>query len=186
MVQNKLSQYKVVIYPNAVLSKEAEPVSVVDSETKQFIKDMFAIMYREKGVGLAAPQIGVSTRIFIANPEGKKGGPEFVFINPILSEHKGEVLGPEGCLSLPGISGDVIRAEQVTVEAADEKGETFRLKADDFLARIIQHENDHLNGKLFIDRVSFAERQKLLAQYESGSTTDSDSTSDEGRIFRLL
>ncbi len=186
MVKNKLSQYKVAIYPNPILSKEAEPVPTVNSETEQFIKDMFAIMYREKGVGLAAPQIGVSSRIFVANPEGKKDGTEFVFINPVLSEYVGEVLGQEGCLSLPGISGDVIRAEHVTVEASNEKGETFRLKADDFLARIIQHENDHLNGKLFIDRVGFAERQKLLAQYESGLTTDSDSTSDEGRIFRIL
>ena len=122
----------------------------------------------------------------MANPEGKKGGPEFVFINHVMSEHKGEVLGPEGCLSLPGISGDVIRAEQVTIEASNEKGETFRLKADDFLARIIQHENDHLNGKLFIDHVGFTERQKLLAQYESGIVMDSDSASDEGRIFRVL
>ena len=186
MPKTKLSQYKVIIYPNPILSKQAEPVSLVNSEIKQFVKDMLAVMYREGGVGLAAPQIGVSSRIFVANPEGKKGGPEFVFINPVMSEHKGEVLGPEGCLSLPGISGDVIRAEQVTIEASNEKGETFRLKADDFLARIIQHENDHLNGKLFIDHVGFTERQKLLAQYESGLVTDSDSASDEGRIFRVL
>lgn len=186
MVKNKLTQYKVVVYPNPILSKPAEPVTAINSEIKRFIKDMLAVMYREGGVGLAAPQIGVSARIFVANPEGKKGGPEFVFINPVLSEHKGEILGPEGCLSLPGISGDVIRAEQVSVEASNEKGETFRLNADDFLARIIQHENDHLNGRLFIDRVGFAERQKLLAQYESGLTTDNDSASDEGRIFRVL
>ena len=186
MAKSKLSQYKIVTYPNPILLKRSEEIPVVNSETKQLVKDMFLIMYAEGGVGLAAPLIGISERLFVVNPEGKKGGPEFTFINPILSEPQGQVAGPEGCLSLPGISGDVVRAKKITVNALNEKGKPVQFAAEEFLARILQHENDHLDGKLFIDRLSFAERQKLLAEYESGLTGKADTALDENRIFRIL
>lgn len=186
MIKSKLSQYKVITYPNPILSKTAEEVSAVNSEIKQLVKDMFSIMYREGGVGLAAPQIGISLRLFVVNPEGKKGGPENAFINPVLSEPKGQASGPEGCLSLPGISGDVVRAKKITIKALNEKNEAVEFEAEEFLARILQHENDHLDGKLFIDRLGFADRQKLLAEYQSGLTEQSGAVLDENRIFRIL
>ena len=181
-----MPNYKVLIYPHPILAQRAEEVSSVGKEVKRLIKDMFAIMYREGGVGLAAPQIGISKRIFVASPTGEKGGPEFAFINPVLSDFEGEVWGPEGCLSLPGLSADVPRAEYVRVRGLDERGKPLEMVAEDFLARIIQHETDHLDGKLFVDRLDFVQRQKLLADFTSGAGTVTQKKTDEHRFFRFL
>ena len=179
-------KYRVVKYPDPILSKQAEEVLQVTAETRRLIMDMLSIMYADKGVGLAAPQIGISKRIFVANPTGEKGDAEYVFINPVLSNFQGEVSGPEGCLSLPGISAEVPRAESITVEAVDADGKNIHMEAHDFLARVIQHENDHLEGKLFIDRIPFLERQKLLAEYQSNSGVAIEAPSNERRFFRFL
>jgi len=188
VIVGKKQPYRVVTYPDPVLAKRAEDVTKVSAEVKKLIKDMFEIMYQDRGVGLAAPQIGVSKRIFIANPEGVPGGPELAFINPVLSGPEGEVWGPEGCLSLPGISADVPRASKITVKALDGEGQPVDMTAEDFLARIIQHENDHLDGKLFIDRVGFMERQQLLTLYKQNrqQPTSTPESENENRFFRFL
>lgn len=178
--------YTVLTYPNPLLSQRAQEISSVNDEIRRLTAEMFEIMYRDRGVGLAAPQIGVSKRIFVANPKGEKGEPEFIFINPVLSNFHEEYWGPEGCLSLPGLSADVPRARHVTVEAFDEEGKRFRLNASDFLARVIQHENDHLDGKLFIDRISYGEREKLLANYSPDADVTEKAATDERRFFRFL
>ena len=159
-----MAKLKVVTYPSPVLAKRAEEVRSVGAVERRLIRDMIDTMYVEDGVGIAAPQVGVSKRIFIASPNAKPGE-EMVFINLKILEASGEQVGLEGCLSLPGISGEVRRAKTVRYQAMNEKGEPVRGTAVDFFARIIQHELDHLDGKLLIDRVDFDRRQELLSAY---------------------
>lgn len=138
------------------LRKVAEPVSKITTEVKQLISDLKEIMYRQEGIGLAAPQIGVSKRIFVVDPFWyKDGNPKdpIVCINPEFIEFIGEDTAEEGCLSLPGIYEKVTRAEEVIIEALNEKNEKFRIKADGMFARVLQHEYDHLEGILFVDKV---------------------------------
>ena len=120
------------------------------------IGQMFELMYEHKGVGLAANQVDLPYRMFVANPTGEAAekDSEMVFINPVLSNPKGQDEGEEGCLSMPGVHGDVRRAEKITVAAFNLAGEEIQAEVDGLLARILQHETDHLDGKLFIDRLS--------------------------------
>ena len=156
---------KVLTYPNPILTKKADLVERIGQAERRLIRDMMDTMYKEDGVGLAAPQVGVSKRIFIASPEGKKGE-ELVFINLKILESSGTQIGPEGCLSLPGISGQVKRAKKIKYERMEMSGKIVIEEASDFLARIIQHELDHLDGKLLIDRVDFTQRQEILSEYQ--------------------
>ena len=156
---------KVLTYPNPLLQKKATRVETVSSTEKQLIRDMIETMYTDDGVGLAAPQVGVSKRIFIASPNATPGE-EMVFINLRILESSGTQIGPEGCLSLPGISGQVQRAKKIKYETMTENGKIVLGEATDFLARIIQHELDHLDGKLLIDRVDFSKRQEILSEYQ--------------------
>ena len=160
-----MPQLKVVTYPSPVLSKKAELVMAVGAPERALIQNMIQTMYAEGGVGIAAPQVGVSKRIFIASPEGEPGG-EMVFINPVIFKTSGEQVGMEGCLSLPDISGEVRRAKKIEFEYMDLNGKKQQGKASDFLARIFQHELDHLDGKLLIDRVDFDQRQEILSAYQ--------------------
>jgi peptide deformylase len=115
---------------------------------------MFEIMYEHRGVGLAANQVNLPLRLFVANPSGEKEtGPELVFLNPVIQKATGTVEAEEGCLSLPGLHGTVKRNKSVHVNAYSMDGKEIDLKVDGFLSRIIQHEVDHLNGVLFIDRM---------------------------------
>jgi len=152
---------KIETYPSEVLRKIAEPLQEITSDILRLVQDMVETMYSEDGVGLAAPQIGVSKRIIIASPQAKPGT-EQVYINPEIISQEGEELGLEGCLSLPGIAAEVNRAKKITFKAMNLQGKQITMEADSFFARIIQHEIDHLNGKLFIDRVAFSERRELL------------------------
>lgn len=151
-------------YPDPVLLQKAELVTSIQSVDKKLLADMIETMHAEKGVGLAAPQIGVSKQIIVMCPTAKRGE-ERVLYNPNILKSAGLELMEEGCLSLPGLSGKVPRFNEVTFEAMNEKGEQITETLTDFPARIIQHEVDHLNGRLFIDRLDFDNRQQLLSKY---------------------
>jgi peptide deformylase len=153
---------RIVHYPHPTLSFEAKPIVKVDLQLKKMIDEMFELMYEFRGVGLAATQVDLPVRLFIINESGQKGtGEEQVFINPVLSQPKGTDEAEEGCLSLPGVYAPVRRPKQVHVQAYDLKGMEFKQTVDGFLARIIQHEFDHLNGIMFIDRIPEADRQEI-------------------------
>ena len=156
---------KIKTYPDPILKKKAESLTQFGPEEQKLFDDMIETMYLEDGVGLAAPQVGVSKRILIASPT-MTPGEEYVFVNPEIMEAKGRELGIEGCLSLPGISGEIPRAKVIRFRAQDRHGKSVEMNIKDFFARIIQHELDHLNGILLIDRVDFDKRQELLASYQ--------------------
>ena len=156
---------KIRTYPDPVLKKVAEPLTRFGPEEQKIFEDMIEIMYQADGVGIAAPQVGISKRIFIASPT-MTPGEEYVFVNPEILEQQGRELGLEGCLSLPGISGEIPRAKTLRFRALDRKGKPVEMTVKDFFARIVQHEMDHLNGMLLIDRVDFDKRQELLAAYQ--------------------
>lgn len=156
---------KLRTYPDPVLKKKAERVTDFGSETQRIFEDMIETMYVAEGVGLAAPQVGISKRILIASPTMTRGE-EYVFVNPEILEAQGREFGLEGCLSLPEISGEIPRAKVIRFRALDREGKTVEMEIKNFFARIIQHEVDHLNGILLIDRVDFDKRQELLATYQ--------------------
>ncbi len=132
------------------------------------VAQMFELMYEHEGVGLAANQVDLPYRLFIANPTGDSANKEaeHVFINPVLKAGKGQVEGEEGCLSIPGVLGPVVRKEKITIEAYNLKGEQFVGELDGLFARIVQHETDHLDGKLFIDRIPDAQAAELREELE--------------------
>ena len=147
-----------------VLRQKAEPVTEVTDEIRQLCEDMFDTMYADNGVGLAGPQVGKSLRLFVLEADDNV---RRVFINPQIiktSEEVGEY--DEGCLSVPGVYETITRPLQVTVQAINEKGKPFVLEADGLLARIIQHENDHLDGVLFIDRGDEEFAEKTVEQFK--------------------
>ena len=143
-------ELEVRCFPDPVLKKPAEPVEEFDEELADFVARMRVAMQTHDGVGLAAPQVGVSRRIALVEYDGQF----FVLINPRLLEQRGEQMGEEGCLSFPGIYAEVKRPAWVRVEARDERGELRVHEVEDFLARAFLHEMDHLDGKLFIDHLS--------------------------------
>ncbi|HZZ27142.1 MAG TPA: peptide deformylase [Pirellulales bacterium] len=153
---------KIIQYPHPTLRHVSKPLKRVDVELRSLIARMFELMYEAKGVGLAANQVDLPYRFFIANLQSDPAkGEEMVFINPILSRQKGSVEAEEGCLSLPGLYADVKRSESVAIDAYNLAGEAVHLDADGWLARVIQHETDHLNGKLFFDRLGTATQLEL-------------------------
>lgn len=133
-----------------VLGKVCKEVKEVNSRTKNLIDDMFETMYEADGVGLAAPQVGILKRIFIVDVTGED---PLVFINPQIIETSGEQTGYEGCLSVPGKTGTVTRPNHVRIRAYDENMEEFELEGEELLARAILHENDHLDGHLYVEKV---------------------------------
>ncbi len=129
-----MNDLKIIQYPHPTLRHVSKPLKRVDNELRDTIKQMFGLMYAAKGVGLAANQVDLPYRFFIVNQQGDPTkGEEMVFINPVLSRHKGAVEGEEGCLSLPGLYSDVMRAERVTIEAYNLAGEPVHLEAEGFL-----------------------------------------------------
>jgi len=153
----------IVTLGDEVLREKGTRVEEFDDNLVRLIDDMTNLM-RGQGVGLAAPQVGVSRRLFICQPEGHK---LWVFINPeIILTSEEQIDYEEGCLSIPGIWSDVVRPGQVQVQAFNERGKPFRVDADGMLARVIQHELDHLDGVLFIDHLSEVKRNKALREYE--------------------
>ncbi|MGI4755252.1 MAG: peptide deformylase [Janthinobacterium lividum] len=155
--------YPVIKYPDPRLAQKAEPVTVFDKELAKLVDDMFESMYAAEGIGLAAPQIAVLKRIFIVDVSfGKEPKDKLVLINPEILSHEGKQVEEEGCLSLPDIRDKVSRAMHVRVRAQDVTGKWFEVEGDELLARAFQHENDHLDGVLFIDRVSRLKRELIL------------------------
>ncbi len=153
---------QIVTYGNEVLRKKAEPVNEIDQEVKDLVAEMIATLKDAKGLGLAAPQVGESKRIFILDLSPVDLTEDVrVFINPEIIEASGEVTMEEGCLSFPGIFQKLNRPEFVKVKALDLTGNEFQLEADGILARAILHEYDHLDGKLFIDYLSSVSRAML-------------------------
>jgi peptide deformylase len=148
-------------YPDKRLRQLAEPVTRFDAELASLLDDMADTMYAAPGVGLAAPQIGVSLRLFLVDVASGENEPSDLrtFINPEIIESHGEVCYEEGCLSFPGIHEEVRRAERVKVRAQDAQGKLFELETDGLLAIAIQHEHDHLNGKLMVDHLSILRRR---------------------------
>ena len=131
-----------------VLKQICEPVDRIDKKLKQLLDDMAETMYAKEGVGLAAPQVGVPIRMAVINVDKKK---LYELINPVITEREGTVVDSEGCLSFPGLFGEVERAEKVRVEYLNRYGKKKFVEADGLLARCLQHEIDHLDGKLFIE-----------------------------------
>ena len=151
----------ILAYPDKRLRNPGLEVTEFDEALGELIEDMAETMYAAPGVGLAAPQIGVSKRLFIVDVATQDDEPSDlrVFINPEIVEAEGEVTYSEGCLSFPGLREDIDRAERVKVRALDREGKPFELEADGLLAIAIQHENDHLEGKLMIDHLSVLRRR---------------------------
>jgi peptide deformylase len=145
----------IVLYGDPVLREKTEPVGEIDQSVKDLVADLIATLKSAKGLGLAAPQIGEAKRIFIIDISALDLSESVrVFINPEIVEESGEILMEEGCLSFPGIYQKITRSEKVKIKALDPDGKEFALEANGMLARAIQHEFDHLDGKLFIDYLS--------------------------------
>ena len=158
-----LKIHPVVKYPDPVLAKPAEPITVFDEALKTLVAEMFESMYVAQGIGLAAPQISISQRITVIDVSFKKNPEDkLVLINPEVIETEGSQLEEEGCLSLPDIREKVKRAAWVKVRAQDENGEWFEVEGEELLARAMLHEIDHLDGVLFIDRISRLKRELVL------------------------
>lgn len=155
---------KIVIYPAPILEQECEPVTVFDKKLAKLLNDMYDTMLEFDGVGLAAPQIGINQRVAIVDIDDDSGTIELV--NPEILESSGEQNGVEGCLSFPGLYGEVSRPYYVKVKAQDRKGRPYVIEAEDYLARAIQHEIDHLNGILFTSKVSKYIKEDELEEVE--------------------
>ena len=173
-------ELKIYTYPSPILKKVAKPVEKFDSELKNLVKNMLFTMYQAPGIGLAAPQVGISKRIFVmdidydreevTNADGEscfklKNFNPRVIINPVFKEKKGETLYEEGCLSVPGVYEKVKRASEVVLEYCDTDGNTHTLETDGLLSVCLQHENDHLDGVVFLERLSTLKRQFLTQKY---------------------
>ncbi|MDR3167962.1 MAG: peptide deformylase [Treponema sp.] len=155
---------EILFLGNELLHQKATPIRPIDREYQKIALEMIEAMHRGKGCGLAGPQVGRMERIFVVHIEGDEPR---VFINPSIIETSHEQDSyEEGCLSIPGIWAEVIRPKTVRVQAWNERGRPFTLEADGLLARAIQHEYDHLEGILFIDRLSEPRRNKILVQWK--------------------
>jgi peptide deformylase len=145
--------HKIIYLPDERLRKMSSPIDIFDDALQTLIDDMFETMYDAKGVGLAAPQIGINKRLSVVDVIGDKTQ-QLVLINPEIIASSGEVEYQEGCLSVPSVYDTVKRAEKVTLRAQDRFGQWYEMKADGLLGECFQHEIDHLNGKLFVDLLS--------------------------------
>jgi peptide deformylase len=162
---------KIVTYPHPALCRPAKLLKTVDGELRRMVAEMFALMYEKRGVGLAGNQVDLPYRLFIINLESDPAAKEHehVFINPVITKRNGLAEAEEGCLSFPEIWAPVRRAEKITVTAYNLKGEELRYDLDGLFARAVQHETDHLDGIVFIDRLSDSSRttvKKPLADLE--------------------
>ena len=158
---------QIITLGNDLLRQKAKKIEKIDERTAALAKQMLEILVRDKGIGLAGPQIGIMKRIFVVHVHNDTGR---VFINPSILETSVKTCKfEEGCLSVPGIYANVIRSESIKVQAWNEKGRPFTLEADGLLARVILHEYDHLEGVVFLDRVPDNKRDKLVAKYEKSN-----------------
>ena len=155
--------FKIVKYPDPVLSKPGEPVTEFDDELRKLVADMFETTYASQGIGLAAPQVGVSKRVTVIDLSmGKNPADKLVLVNPEIIFQQGKLYEEEGCLSFPEIREKVVRAQKERIRAQDERGKWFEMDGEDLLSRCMQHEIDHLDGMLFIYRMSALKRDLNL------------------------
>ena len=170
-----IDKLKIVHYPHPVLRTKAQPLGGVSEEVRAVARKMIELMHEARGVGLAAPQVGLPWRLFVANPTGEDSGGasggDRIYINPVLSDpSEATARAEEGCLSIPGVNVHVMRPVGVTIAAMNEHGEKITDTSADLLARIWQHETDHLNGVLIIDRMTPTDGRSVkrtLAQLEA-------------------
>lgn len=151
---------RIVKYPHPTLRHKSKPLRRVDGSLKKMIRQMFDLMYENEGIGLAANQVDLPYRMLVMNVQGDPAATEeeYVLINPVITSRKGSAEGREGCLSFPEIFAPVTRPEQIVVNAYSPEGEELTYEMDGLYARVVQHESDHLDGVLFIDRLSPANR----------------------------
>lgn len=159
-IHRAMAKLTILEFPDPRLRTRAVPVEHVDDDLRQLIRDMFETMYEAPGIGLAASQVDVHRRFLVCDVSEEKNRP-LVFINPEILEREGEETCQEGCLSIPGIYAEVSRAERIRVRALDADGQVFEMDADGLLAVCIQHEIDHLDGKLFVDYLSPLKREMV-------------------------
>ena len=165
---------QIVTYPHPTLRHKSKPIKRVDAELRAIVRKMFELMYEARGIGLAANQVDLPIRLFIVNLHADpEAGEELVFINPVISKPKGSEEAEEGCLSIPETYGNVIRPKSVRVNAYALDGHEIQADADGLFARVVQHESDHLDGVLFVDRMS-----------ETGKVEIQDSLDDFETDFR--
>jgi len=158
---------KLVEYPHPALFRKSKPLLKIDEGIRDAIEQMFDIMYESQGVGLAANQVALPYRMFVINVTADpNAGEELVFLNPTLSRPRGTAIQEEGCLSLPGLRADVRRPERVVVDAWSLEGEPMHADLEGFLARVVQHEYDHLEGRLFTDRLPEAAGLEVKRELE--------------------
>lgn len=166
-------QLKIVYYPHPTLVRKAQPVPEVNDEVRAVANRMIELMHEAKGVGLAAPQVALSWRMFVTNSGQQENEPDRVYINPVLKDPGGELeTREEGCLSIPDVYGDVIRPTEITIEATDLEGNRFEMRTSEFLARVWQHEYDHIEGRLILSRfgqMAKLSNRKILKQLEEAA-----------------
>ena len=172
-----MSQLTILKFPDPRLRIKAKPVAEVDDAIRTLVDDMFETMYAAPGIGLAATQVDIHRQVIVVDVSEDQSRP-LTFINPKITRREGEEIMEEGCLSVPGATEKVKRAERINVEALDRNGEPFALETDGLLAVCIQHECDHLLGKLFVDRISNIKRQRIRTKLEKARRT-----SDRGDVL---
>lgn len=173
-------EFGLTLYPDPLLRKVAEPVAAFDADLRAIVAAMFERMNKSKGVGLAAPQVGLRKRILVLNPSGEPAD-DLVLVNPTIVGRSGpDSFFDEGCLSFPGIYAEIRRPERCRVKAFDVEGRAFEAEYDGFVSRIVQHEYDHLEGVLLVDRMSPADKlrnrtalEELVARYKRSAPAGS-------------
>ncbi len=171
IVMTTMKTLDIVLHPHPALRWKCREVTKIDAELRDIVRQMFDLMYAARGVGLAANQVGLPYRLFVINAEGDpdQKDQEMVFLNPRITRKKGSEDDEEGCLSLPEIHATVTRASQIVVDAFDLSGQQFELVMEDFPARVVQHEYDHIEGAMFTDRIApavFSKLQPMLTDLE--------------------
>lgn len=156
----------IVKFPHPALRWKSKPILEIDQTLRDVVRQMLSLMYEFRGVGLAANQVALPWRVFVINPTGdpERTDEEFIFLNPEIIRRKGSCEDEEGCLSLPGLYTQVRRSEKIAIEAFDLEGQAFRLDLDGFVARIVQHEFDHIDGKMILDRITEDQFDELIPQ----------------------
>ena len=160
-------------YPDPILQQEAQPVEQFDDELRRLLADMAETMYEAPGVGLAAPQVGVSLRAIVVDASPRDENATLLkLVNPVVVSAEGKAVCEEGCLSVPGFSAEVVRPSKIRVEAFDENGKSLMIETETFLATVIQHEIDHLEGVLFIDHLGRLKRDLIRKKLKKQARQD--------------
>lgn len=159
---------EIIHYPHPTLRHNSKTIRRIDRELQSAVREMFELMYDARGIGLAANQVDLPLQMFILNVSGEPdNGEELVFVNPVVDQPKGSQVSEEGCLSIPGVHADVNRPSQIHVMAYDLAGNEIDMVVDGLLARVIQHEYDHLHGVLFVDRISDSAKKQVAQELEA-------------------